>query len=195
MTSYSRNDEQRGSAVVIALTVTAVVVTIGAIAFVLIANGGKNNGIDLGKIGHKTITAATSEEVKVLLTSAKAGDYDAKCTYTDENGDSTIYISGAAKMRVDTTINEKPGHVLRLGDAGYVWADGQKEGSKLPFKSESSTSSKYSPDTFASKVDQYHVKCESVAGLDDSLFTLPTDVTFVDVNSKLNSSSSEPNQP
>ena len=191
MASYSRQDKQRGSALVIILTLVAILATAGAIVYVLLSSNDKGGGVDLGKIGQKTTTASTSDGVKALLTKAKAGEYDAKCTYTSESGDGTLYVSGAEKMRVDTTINDRPGHVLRLGGAGYIWADGQSEGSKLPFQSGSSTDSKYSPETFASKVDKYHVRCESVGHLSESLFTLPKGVNFIDVNSQLQPYSSD----
>lgn len=185
---YSRKDPQRGSAIVIALVVAAVVITAGAIGYVLFSKS-QGRDVDLGALTHKTITADTSDEIKTLIQNVRNGDYDAKCTYSDDNGDSTLYLSGATKMRIDTTIEDKPGHIIRLDDAGYIWADSQSEGSKLPFTDEKKDS-KYSPETFASKVDENNLKCQSVSKLSESLFTLPTDVNFVDVNTRFNSASS-----
>ena len=190
MASYSRQDKQRGSSLVIILAAAAVLVTGGAIAYVLLSKNSGGEGVNLSSIGHKTITASTADSVKALLTNAKAGDYDAKCTYTDESGNGTLYIKGSDTMRVDTTIKEKPAHVVRIKDAMYIWADGQTEGSKFPV-TDTNGGSKYSPDSFATKVDKYHVKCESVAHLSESLFTLPKSVNFVDVNTQLNSYSSD----
>lgn len=185
MTFYSRQNKQRGSALVIVLAITAVLATGGAIAYALISSNKDGGVVDLKSISHKTITATTSSEVKTLLTNAKAGDYDAKCTFTSESGDGTLYIKGPVGMRVDTTISDKPAHVLQHGDSVYIWADGQSEGSKFPMSDENKDS-QYSPDAFANKVDEYHIKCQSVARLSDSLFTLPPSVTFVDVNSQFN---------
>lgn len=187
MASYSHKNEQRGSALLILLAVAAVLVVAGAIAYLLLTGKGS-----VGNVFHSTITATTPSEVKALLMDAKAGKYDAKCTYLLKSVENTLYMQGDAKMRVDTVIEDKPGHFVRLGDSVYIWADGNPKGSKLPI-SDKNKDSQYTPDGFASKVEEYDIKCESVGRLSDTLFTLPSDVTFTDFNSQLRSSSSSSN--
>ena len=188
MVPHIRHDTQRGSVLVIILTVAVMLVVSGAIAYVLLSK--KEGGTAaLPSIGFKSITAKTPADVTTLLKSAKAGNYDAKCTYTDKTtGDGTIYVKGD-KMRVDTTISKKPGHVLKLDDSTYIWADGQSEGSKFPVRPEN-TDSVYSAESFASKAQEDNVSCQSVASLSNSLFTLPSNVNFVDVNSQMHTYSS-----
>lgn len=188
MASYSQNNRQRGSALVIILTIAVVLLTGGALAYVGINQLNKEGkGIDVPLVGQKTITATTPETVKGLLTKAQAGEYDAKCTFTDDAGNQgTLYVEGEKKMRVDTTISDKPGHVLRLDDKVYIWADGQDEGSLFPMR-EDKANSNYSAEKFADNVEKYKVTCKSVGSLDSSLFALPKGVNFVDVNEQLKS--------
>jgi len=174
MSSYLK---QRGSALVILLSVAAVLVVAGAIVFVLMSK--KDGDFSLASTFHRTITATTASEVRTLLTDAKAGKYDAKCTYLLKSVESTLYVKGDSKMRVDTAIADKPGHFVRIGDSMYVWADGNPKGSILPI-SDDNEDGEYTPDGFASKVEEYNVKCESVGHLSESLFTPPPNVTFTD---------------
>jgi hypothetical protein len=89
-------------------------------------------------------------------------------------------------MRVDTTFKDKPGHFMLAGNAAYLWADDSKEGSKFPVtKSDGSSTT-----TFTKDAEKYDTKCQSLPKLDDSLFTLPKGVTFTDINSQFQSSSS-----
>jgi hypothetical protein len=173
MSSHTEKNS-RGSALVIALTVVAVLVIIGAIAYALLA---KNGGSSLKNLFHKTITATTADEVRTLLSDAKAGKYDVKCTYNIKSVESTLYIKGDDKMRVDTVITDKPGHVLRLDESVYLWAEGNPKGSRLPVTKEDSD---YTPDGFANKVEESKAKCQSVGSLDESLFAVPSDVEFED---------------
>lgn len=181
MPLYRIQNEQRGSALVIILTVIAILVVLGGITYVLINNNKGSSG--LTNTFHQTKTATTADEVKALLTDAKAGKYDAKCTYLLKTVESTLYVQGDSKMRVDTTIEDKPGHFVRLGDSVYIWADGNPKGSILPISDENKDS-EYTPDGFASRVDQYNIKCQSVGRLSDSLFAMPSDVTFTDFKAR-----------
>lgn len=186
MSDSTPHTKQRGSALVIIVTVAAVLVVIAAIAYVLLSK--KDSKPSLGNVFHKTVTATTADEVKTLLTDARAGKYDAKCTYLLKSHESSLYIKGDKKMRIDTVIDDKPGHFLGLDDSMYIWADGNPKGSILPLKN--NKDSEYSPDSFANRVEEYHVKCESVASLSDSLFVPPSDVTFADFKAQGGSASS-----
>jgi len=182
----------RGSAVIITLIIVVIVAIISAIVYVVLSKSRESGGTR--NIFSKTITATTPDEIKALLTDAKAGKYDAKCTYTtttteEDASESTIYIGGAKKMRVHTPINKQPRHLVRVDDVAYVWADGDNKGSKLPMADESETGT-YTPNTLSSKAQEYHMKCNSVGDLDDSLFALPKDVTFTDFNAEYKSSAS-----
>lgn len=186
MSSHSYQSS-RGSALVIILVIVGVVGIVGAVAYVLLNNGGS-----VGNIFGSTKTATSTGDIKSLLADAKAGKFDAKCTYTtsgSEPTDSTIYMSGAKKMRVDTPINGKPGHLIRIDNSAYLWADGDSTGSKLPM-TDKGEGGKYTPDEFSKKAKDYHMTCESVSSVKDSLFELPSDIKFVDFNAELQNSAS-----
>lgn len=187
--SSNSNQGSRGSALVITLIVVGVVAIIGAVAYTLLSKNG-NGGV--GNIFGSSKTATSPGDIKSLLTEAKAGKFDVKCTYTttgNDSIDSTIYMSGAKKLRVDTPINGKPGHLIRIDNSAYLWADGDSNGSKLPM-TDKGEGSKYTPDEFSKKASDYKMKCESVSSLSDSLFSLPSGVSFVDFNAELQGSSS-----
>lgn len=186
MSSHS-HQSSRGSALVIILVVVGVIGIVGAVAYVLLSK----NGGGVANIFGSTKTATSPGDIKSLLTEAKAGKFDAKCTYTtsgNDSADSAIYMSGAKRMRVDTPINGKPGHLVRIDNSAYLWADGESNGSKLPMN-DKGDSGKYTPDEFSKKAKEYHMTCESVSSLSDSLFNLPSGVSFVDFNAQLQSSS------
>jgi len=208
MASYSLQSRQTGSALMIIVFIVVLVVIGGAGAYV--ATGGFKDKTDVSQTkpgqqathsNFQATTATTAADIKTMLAAAKAGDYDVECTLNYDNsadasnsllpasGPSTLYVSGATKMRVDTTFKDKPGHFMRLGSAAYLWADGNKEGSQFPVTSSNSSASS-STTKFTEDAEKYDTKCQSVAKLDASLFVLPTGVTFTDINSQFNSSSS-----
>lgn len=181
------NNRQSGSALVTILAVAAILAVLGAIVFMLVNK--KDNEFSLANISHQSRTATTSEDVKALLTDVHAGKHDAKCTYLLKSIKSTLYIQGAKRMRVDTIIGDKPGHFVRMNDKMYMWADGNPKGTILPISDETIDNA-YTPDGFASKVDEYKIKCESVGRLSESLFTPPSNVTFAEFKDQIRSSSS-----
>ena len=205
MSFNSLHTKQTGSALMIVVFIVVLAVIGGAGAYV--ATGGFKNQTDdnTAKTGQQSTasnfratTATTSADIKTMLAGAKAGDYDVKCTLNYDNaadsnnsllsasGPSTLYVGGATKMRVDTTFKDKPGHFMMVGNAAYLWADGGKEGSKFPVtKSDDSSTT-----TFTKDAEKYDTKCQNLPKLDDSLFTLPQGVTFTDINSQFQSSSS-----
>lgn len=191
----STHQNSRGSGLVIILSIVAVIAISGAVAYTFVTRGSnvKNTASSSAPATVKTVSATTPEEVKAILTDAMAGKYGAKCDYTTTTADSkstqsTLYIKDSKKMRVDTPISNKPGHMLWLGEAVYLWADGDSKGSILPVK-DSSQSKTYTPDGFASKVKEYHATCQSDAHMDESLFTKPANIEFVDFNAAVKSSS------
>lgn len=189
MVFHSLRSKQTGSAHAIILIAVVVLVLIGVGVYITQGNSKRtsnNTGQQTSVISpFKSTTATTSTDVKTMIKTARAGTYDVKCTYTDDsNNSSTIHISGSDKMRIDTTINNSPGHMLWLDKTVYIWADGNDKGSTLPVKEGGSDSG--STDKFAENVDKYKMKCESTKNLDRSLFKLPTNVTFTDFNSQIN---------
>jgi hypothetical protein len=206
MAAHSLKIQQTGSAHLFLMVVVVLIIIGGIGAYV--ATGGFKKDSNSSQNRHQTSAgdnftvtkASTAADIKAMLAAAKAGDYDVQCTVDYDkvpeasnallpvSGKSTLYISGTARMRVDTTINHKPGHFMRLGKSVYLWADGAKQGSKIPVSTKSSSSSS-STDTFTKDAEKYDMQCQSVARLDDSLFVLPTGVTFTDLNSQFNSSS------
>lgn len=191
----SKHHTTRGSVLVIILSIVAVVALSGAVAYTYIARNGNTSGGAL--VAPKTITATTPDGVKALLTNAMAGKYDAKCTYTttsmiNKNDTkpvtSTLYIHSAKKMRVDTPISNKPGHMLWLGESVYIWTDGDSKGSILPITNDGNGKT-YTPEGFSSKVKEYRATCQSVPQISESMFTKPSKVEFVDFNAQIKSSS------
>lgn len=186
MVYRSLQAKQTGSTHLIVLVV-AVLVIIGGIGAYLATGGFK-----------KTVTATTPTEVKALLASARAGDYDAKCTYENKEADSdalivatgpsTLYVSGADKMRMDTEVSGKNTHMMQLDDSMYMWADDNDKGSKFPI-----TDSSDSANEFAEDAEKNQLKCES-ADLDASMFELPSNVTFTEPRTQFESSSNSGNR-
>lgn len=173
----------------LALIIVAVLLVVGGIGAYILTNGSKNNGGLTSLNPFTSKSATTSTEIKAMILDAKAGKSKVSCDYTDDSGKaSAIYIAGSDKMRVDTTINKNPGHMLWLGDKAYIWADGNNKGSYLPATKSSDTTSAQT-DKFANDVAKYKMSCRTVSKLDDSIFKLPENVTFTDFNSQLNSTS------
>jgi len=195
MVLHSLNSKQNGSALVIVLVAVVLVAVVGAGVYITKGDSKKENGTspqNSTATPFKSITATNTADVKSLFSAAKAGTYDAKCSYTDDSGkNSAIYISGAEKMRIDTTIDNKSGHMLVLGKTAYIWAEGNAKGSTIPVTNSSNSST--STDKFADNVEKYKLSCQSVSRLDASLFKQPTDVTFTDFNSQIKPSSYESN--
>lgn len=189
----SKHQNSRGSGLVIILSIVAVIVIGGAVAYAFMARKNTATGSVISPAPPKTITATTPDGVKALLTDAMAGKYGAKCSYMTTANDSTstksmLYVKSAKKMRVDTPISDKPGHMLWLNDLVYIWADGDSKGSILPVTS-STQSKTYTPDGFSSKVKEYQATCQSVPAMDESLFEKPTNIEFIDFNAQIKKSS------
>lgn len=183
MVAFSLKSKQNGSAHMIFVAVAVLAVIVGAAAYVL-----------TGGFGTKTITATTATEVKELIASAQAGEYDAKCTYSSKDADAngallattgttTLYVKGE-KKRIDATVSGQDSHFLQVDDSMYVWADGKDKGSKFPITKKDGDSA----DKFAENVEKYQITCES-ASLDDALFEQPSDVTFTEPKAQFESSS------
>lgn len=194
----SLSSKQTGSVLMIVVIVAVLAVIAGAGAYV-VTNSSKNNNSqsnqqtsDTPKF--KAVKASTTADVTALFAAVKSGDYDAKCTMhspgtTDPKvitftGDATFYVTGNNKFLLNATFNNQPSHFLRLGNTLYIWSDGKDKGSKFPVTDEK----KSSPNSFASEAEKYHLQCESIKHLNDSFFMQPTGVTFIDINSQLNSS-------
>lgn len=184
---------QSGSALIISLVVAAVVI-IGGVAAYVVTDGFGSNGSDdskqssntdsTGSAENQPQTASSGAAVSAMFADVVAGKYDVRCTYQDDANSGTIYYSagssGDVKMRFDTTSSEYNGHVLRLNDTVYTWAEGQDTGTKLTV-TPAESDDKYSVDKYKADPGKYNLKCENVGTLKASVFAVPSDVTFMDV--------------
>lgn len=170
----------------LALLVVAILVVVGGIGAYILTKGSKKNDSNNPGTSQQSMmpftqkTANTPEEMKSMMTAARNGNYAAKCTFTDDSGNASYIYIAKDRMRVDTTINKKAGHMVWTTDKAYIWADGDTKGSILPVTNESSSSQQ--TDKFADSAAKYKMSCQTQKQLDDSLFKIPTNVKFTDFN-------------
>jgi hypothetical protein len=127
-----------------------------------------------------------------------------RCELSKGENTMTYYLEGK-KLRADMnnvvgegqTAKKMISHMVSDGATFYMWADGEKRGTKMAVPSEEETkqmaedAKKYQTETssvptFSSendyaalKDDGYTIDCKAT-GIDNSLFTPPSDVTFID---------------
>jgi len=173
-----------------ALIVTAVVllaVLLGGFYFM------NKNSKKLSTISNSTTQNSSPKSLKDLLMSGVAQ----KCTFssTTESGssDGTTYIaSGKVRGDFSMTTNSKTtkSHMIVDNKTSYIWTDGQTTGFKTtipdetaatPSSQTTNTTVNNSTASFDQKTDY---KCEAW-NVDQSLFALPTGVTFKDMNALL----------
>ncbi len=195
MSTHIRTN-QTGSALVIALIVAAVLIAGGVAAYFLTDGFGRNaNNDETNTQANSTTTqteqkqpepqtATSAAEVKSMFADVVAGKYDVKCTFDDGTNSGIIYYSARSstdiKMRFDTTSSDYNGHVLRLDDTVYTWAEGQTTGTKLTV-TPSAGDQNYSVDKYETDPGSYNLTCENAGTLAASIFAVPADVTFMDI--------------
>lgn len=108
------------------------------------------------------------------------------CTYSTDNSQGTIYMSGG-KIRGDFNITDTqtPGktiasHMIIMNNTNYLWTEGSKNGIKMSFDQNATpapVTANTPTNTFdANALNNY--KCSAWVA-DDSLFVLPTGVQFM----------------
>jgi len=112
---------------------------------------------------------------------------DQMCTYSDNGNSGTVYI-GSGKTRMDfvATSQGKTSNVHSImdGTTSYTWIDGQGTGYKMAINKSGITPNTGSTST-PQQVDpnkQVNYTCSSWS-VDDSKFTLPGGINFMDLSS------------
>lgn len=109
------------------------------------------------------------------------------CTYSNEDGKGTFYVSGG-KTRGDfeTTASgvTTKGHMLVDGGTSYIWMDGQKTGFKSTFDTSDTPQASNNPSVSQAFDADANINYDCKPGVvDSSLFTAPKDVEFMSFDS------------
>ncbi len=140
-----------------------------------------NNEISAGLNAGVTLNSGT---IRSLLSIGK----DVACTFSGTNSQGTVtgtsYISGTM-MRGDFTLESKAtgtvnSHMIRNGNDVYVWTGSQ--GAKMSFSAVTGSDTKAKSGVDLDSTVQYTCKDWTK---DTSKFTLPTGVSFLDINAML----------
>lgn len=166
------------------------IIIIAAIALYLIMAKSKTGneaavntaGNSAVKTGQNAATPATkASSLKDLL----ALGTSQKCTYSDNGSQGTFYVSGG-KSRGDftSTVAGKStgGHMIADGKTSYVWMDGEKQGFKMSLDA-SAQQQANAPASQSQGVDvnkQMDYSCQAWSA-DNSMFTMPSGIEFVDL--------------
>jgi len=145
------------------------------------------------------MTQATTQKKSLFDFFSMTGSL--KCTFADktDNSSGTVYI-GVGKMRGDfqSTNNGTTSQTHMINDSKYVymWTDGQKDGYKMSLdtikhqaaQENANTGNSPSDNQTPSQAVNMNQKADYSCGgwsVDSSLFTVPTDVSFVDYSSMM----------
>jgi hypothetical protein len=130
-------------------------------------------------------TKATAAEAKGTIKSLLTSGVPQSCTFTSEKQASTsgtVYVSGG-KMRGDfTTINEgqsMTGHLIIDSGYSYIWSDLLTRGMKVALTEGQSSTGSGTQGMDVNQTVGYTCKPWSV---DESKFTLPSNITFTTVS-------------
>lgn len=119
-----------------------------------------------------------------------------KCEYPDDKGNKvTTYIkAGAVRMMGYSSGSDgTSGQALMKDGKMYFWDDKTKEGTVISFDTEKmkeaaeSVKTSNQSEDFLQGIEQYKDYCKT-ATVSDSLFTVPTDVKFVDLAEQMKKS-------
>lgn len=159
------------------------------------------------KAKQTTPTAASTQQASGnIFTSIKdalSKSLSLKCDYPDGKGNTvTTYIKGGA-VRVMESISESnkgTGQTLMKDNKMYIWDDKTKQGTVFTLdtkaienaketaqKNANVTTSPNKKDDFLNGLEQYKKYCKPTT-VSDSLFTVPTDIKFVDLNEQMKKS-------
>ncbi len=122
--------------------------------------------------------------VKDLFAKALQGNSSIKCTYTNESGTGTFYVKNGM-MRMETQVAGKNASMIFKKPYVYSWQEGSTQGMKMDTSQTAPTGTQQkqytSPEDVQANLDKYRPNCseESVA---DSMFELPSNVTFSDLS-------------
>ncbi len=150
----------------------------------------------------------TGNAIEGTLKSLLTGGKSVKCTFTNQvegaTSEGTVYVAGE-KMRGDFKTNTQGAssnsHMIVDSQFSYIWTDESNQGFKFPVGSEASPGTQGTADEGASANNQpinldekVNYSCQDWS-TDNSLFTLPSNVTFSTFTIPGASGSPESNQP
>ena len=168
--------------------IVGLIIIVGGGWYFFMGSGGA--GAPSGSAQQSNSSAPTS------LASLVASGVAQKCTFTDStdaaNTSGTVYVSGG-KMRGDFTavVNGATTQAHMIGDGTnmYTWVDGMTTGFKAAVNAQASVSG--GGQTSQQGLDakkNLDYKC-SPGGVDASMFTLPSGVTFNDLSAMMQGAS------
>lgn len=171
---------------------------IGIVVVMLIAASGGFYMLNQSKKSVDTTTATTAQSsssdnaVIASIKDALAGTASLSCEYTDEQGRQTKSYIKNGKIRADIVAPkvEESGIVIIKDQTMYFW-NVKKEGVKMTFSKEmlkdaAGQQNATQQKEFMDNLEQYKEHCKQ-ATVSDSLFVVPTDVTFTDLSGFMNS--------
>lgn len=148
-------------------------------------------------------TQQTGGNLFTSIQDALSKSLSLKCDYPDAKGNTvTTYIkAGAVRvMGFTSESNKGTGETLMKDNKMYIWDDKTKQGTVFALdakvvenakeavqKNVNETASPSKKDDFLNGLEQYKKYCKP-ATVSDSLFAVPTDVKFVDLNEQMKKS-------
>lgn len=127
--------------------------------------------------GSTVLSTMGNTSLRTLL----AGVNPQKCTFDNGQSTGTIYVAGG-KMRGDfeskTEMMTAKSHMVISNSISYVWLDGMKQGYRMAFDDMAKNNGSQGEGIDADA--KVATKCESWQA-NETMFTLPTDVTFNEV--------------
>lgn len=171
---------------IVAIVIIAVLLLIG---FGIYKFAGHSNKIT------KQAPSTTQTSKQTTLASLKeliAGGVSQSCTYSADKTSGTIYM-GSGKVRADINMAESAenvqtstSHMIILNGENYIWVEGKNTGYKMTYNPEASPSSTGNLSSNYSLDPNTNMNYNCTPWLiDDTKFTLPKDVNFLDIT-KLN---------
>lgn len=168
------------------LIIVAAVIVVGGAAWYLMGRSGQNTpASDQNSAARESATGKATG--KMSLKSLLGSGTSQQCTFSDTAGGTTssgtVYIAGG-KMRGDFTSTASGrttnGHMIVMNDTSYIWTDGTTQGFKTSTNASASSQTGQSIDV--NKEGDYSCSAWSTNA---SEFTLPQNVTFVDINAMI----------
>lgn len=180
--------KKQGKALVIISAIVGALIIGGVVAYFMTDGFGtqKSNGTNGSSEQNQTQSSQQTDKpttgFEALLASAKTGKFDVKCTY-EQNGDKgTFYVRGENTMRFDAVSSEGTSHAIKTDNTLYVWSGSESTGMMFVDTDTSSADNEadYSIDKYEDDSAAYNLHCENVGKLNNSLFTPPNNIEFID---------------
>lgn len=172
----------------ILIVVAAIVVIGGGVGAYVVLSG---NSDDSNQISQTSSNSSSESSIKDLLTQGKS----VKCSYSVSAGggtvSGTVFVASSKKLygefQTVTDSKSTETRIIRDGDNQYIWEQGKITGYKSNVSVAESSKEGESAST-SQTIDtakKYDFHCSSW-NVDESKFTLPSNVTFKDLSAQLN---------